>query len=122
MSWRHLPFMLCCMVPCHLLTMLSLFSCTCSLAPFFNDIVGIMGSLGFWPLTVFLPVRRLSAGCLQHSWACNRSALLWLAACLLSMMLGCTCQMHSWLRSVLQLLLRIQLRGAALDQVLLGAD
>ncbi|KAK9800265.1 hypothetical protein WJX73_010088 [Symbiochloris irregularis] len=26
------------------------------LAPFFNDIVGIMGSLGFWPLTVFLPI------------------------------------------------------------------
>ncbi|KAK9865257.1 hypothetical protein WJX84_000890 [Apatococcus fuscideae] len=26
------------------------------LIPFFNDIVGIMGSLGFWPLTVFLPV------------------------------------------------------------------
>lgn len=26
------------------------------LAPFFNDIVGVMGSLGFWPLTVFLPV------------------------------------------------------------------
>lgn len=26
------------------------------LLPFFNDIVGLMGSLGFWPLTVFFPV------------------------------------------------------------------
>lgn len=26
------------------------------LLPFFNDIVGLLGSLGFWPLTVFLPI------------------------------------------------------------------
>ncbi|KAK9134981.1 hypothetical protein Syun_014311 [Stephania yunnanensis] len=26
------------------------------LLPFFNDIVGILGALGFWPLTVFFPV------------------------------------------------------------------
>ncbi|KAG0495394.1 hypothetical protein HPP92_000085 [Vanilla planifolia] len=24
--------------------------------PFFNDIVGLMGAVGFWPLTVFFPV------------------------------------------------------------------
>ena len=27
------------------------------LVPFFNDIVGLLGSLGFWPLTVFLPIQ-----------------------------------------------------------------
>lgn len=26
------------------------------LLPFFNDIVGLLGSLGFWPLTVYFPV------------------------------------------------------------------
>ena len=27
------------------------------LVPFFTDVVGLLGSLGFWPLTVFLPVQ-----------------------------------------------------------------
>lgn len=27
------------------------------LLPFFNDILGLLGSLGFWPLTVFLPIQ-----------------------------------------------------------------
>ena len=27
------------------------------LLPFFNDIVGLLGSLGFWPLTIFLPIQ-----------------------------------------------------------------
>ena len=27
------------------------------LLPFFNDVVGLLGSLGFWPLTVFLPIQ-----------------------------------------------------------------
>ncbi|KAL3149470.1 hypothetical protein ABBQ32_002254 [Trebouxia sp. C0010 RCD-2024] len=27
------------------------------LVPFFNDVVGLLGSLGFWPLTVFLPIQ-----------------------------------------------------------------
>lgn len=26
------------------------------LLPFFNDIVGFLGALGFWPLTVYFPV------------------------------------------------------------------
>lgn len=26
------------------------------LLPFFNDIVGILGAFGFWPLTVYFPV------------------------------------------------------------------
>lgn len=26
------------------------------LLPFFNDVVGILGAFGFWPLTVFFPV------------------------------------------------------------------
>lgn len=26
------------------------------LLPFFNDVVGILGAIGFWPLTVFFPV------------------------------------------------------------------
>ncbi len=27
------------------------------LLPFFNDIVGLLGSIGFWPLTIFLPIQ-----------------------------------------------------------------
>lgn len=27
------------------------------LLPFFNDVVGLLGSIGFWPLTVFLPIQ-----------------------------------------------------------------
>ena len=27
------------------------------LLPFFNDILGFLGSIGFWPLTVFLPIQ-----------------------------------------------------------------
>lgn len=27
------------------------------LLPFFNDIVGFLGSVGFWPLTLFLPTQ-----------------------------------------------------------------
>ena len=26
------------------------------LLPFFNDVVGILGAFGFWPLTVFFPI------------------------------------------------------------------
>ncbi|MBA0849016.1 hypothetical protein Goshw_010073 [Gossypium schwendimanii] len=26
------------------------------LLPFFNDIVGLLGAIGFWPLTVYFPV------------------------------------------------------------------
>ncbi len=26
------------------------------LLPFFNDIVGLLGAVGFWPLTVYFPV------------------------------------------------------------------
>ena len=27
------------------------------LLPFFNDVVGILGVVGFWPLTVYFPVK-----------------------------------------------------------------
>ena len=26
------------------------------LVPFFNDVVGILGAFGFWPLTVYFPI------------------------------------------------------------------
>lgn len=29
---------------------------TAMLLPFFNDVVGILGAFGFWPLTVYFPV------------------------------------------------------------------
>ena len=30
---------------------------TCCCAQFFNDIVGLLGALGFWPLTIFFPTQ-----------------------------------------------------------------
>ena len=55
------------------------------LVPFFNDIVGLLGALGFWPLTVFLPIQMhlKQAGqlpCLLH----------WPAYCVVSRMLFAT--------------------------------
>ncbi|KAL4187413.1 hypothetical protein AMTRI_Chr09g18870 [Amborella trichopoda] len=31
---------------------------TAMLMPFFNDVVGILGAFGFWPLTVYFPVEK----------------------------------------------------------------
>eukprot|EP00891_Asterochloris_glomerata_P008476 jgi/Astpho2/8476/fgenesh1_pm.00125_%23_3_t len=31
-------------------------TCIAALIPFFNDVVGFLGALGFWPLTIFFPV------------------------------------------------------------------
>jgi len=31
------------------------------LLPFFNDVVGILGAFGFWPLTVFFPIEMFIA-------------------------------------------------------------
>ncbi|CAI0393219.1 unnamed protein product [Linum tenue] len=32
------------------------------LVPFFNDIVGLLGAIGFWPLTVYFPIEMYIAG------------------------------------------------------------
>lgn len=59
------PLLLPCFPPYYNLNLLRLVSRTCfvvlttlvsMLLPFFNDVVGIIGALGFWPLTVYFPV------------------------------------------------------------------
>lgn len=43
------------------------------LLPFFNDILGLLGAIGFWPLTVFLPIQMHFV---QHS--VKRFSLRWI--------------------------------------------
>jgi len=40
-----------------MLTLSFLVAVIAMLVPFFNDVVGLLGALGFWPLTVFLPTQ-----------------------------------------------------------------
>lgn len=41
------------------------------LLPFFNDIVGLLGALGFWPLTVYFPVEMYIAQKKIPKWSTN---------------------------------------------------
>lgn len=54
------------------------------LLPFFNDVVGILGALGFWPLTVYFPVEMYIAQNKIGRWT-NR----WIGLQILSM--ACLC-------------------------------
>ena len=44
------------------------------LLPFFNDVVALIGAMGFWPLTVFLPIeiriRQAEVPRWQCKWIC----------------------------------------------------
>ena len=44
------------------------------LLPFFNDVVALIGAMGFWPLTVFLPIelhiRQTEVPRWQSKWMC----------------------------------------------------
>ena len=47
-----------CVLPCAIcLTLKAVAAVIAMLVPFFNDVVGLLGALGFWPLTVFLPIQ-----------------------------------------------------------------
>ena len=39
------------------------------LMPFFNDVVGLLGAIGFWPLTVYFPVEMYIAQKNLPSWS-----------------------------------------------------
>lgn len=39
------------------------------LLPFFNDVVGILGAFGFWPLTVYFPVEMYIAQQKMERWS-----------------------------------------------------
>jgi amino acid permease len=52
------------------------------LLPFFNDVVGLLGALGFWPLTVYFPVEMYIVQKKVPKWS-----MLWVCLQLLS--LGC---------------------------------
>lgn len=47
------------------------------LIPFFNDILGVIGSIGFWPLTVYFPVemyiKQMKVRKWSHRWICMQS-------------------------------------------------
>ncbi len=45
------------MISVEMLTYSCLVAVIAMLVPFFNDVVGLLGALGFWPLTVFLPIQ-----------------------------------------------------------------
>lgn len=54
------------------------------LLPFFNDVVGILGALGFWPLTVYFPLEMYIAQNKIRSWTTRWIGLQMLSmACLL---------------------------------------
>ena len=46
-----------CLVSVETLHLFFLVAVIAMLVPFFNDVVGLLGALGFWPLTVFLPIQ-----------------------------------------------------------------
>ncbi len=45
------------------------------LLPFFNDVVGLIGAMGFWPLTVFLPIEMHIHQTDMPRWTCKWIAL-----------------------------------------------
>lgn len=54
------------------------------LLPFFNDVVGLLGALGFWPLTVYIPVEMYIAQKKIHKWSTKWVSLQILSgACLI---------------------------------------
>ncbi|KAG8378232.1 hypothetical protein BUALT_Bualt08G0116300 [Buddleja alternifolia] len=54
------------------------------LMPFFNDVVGILGALGFWPLTVYFPVEMYIAQMRIPKWSARWTSLQILSmACLI---------------------------------------
>jgi hypothetical protein len=50
------------------------------LLPFFNDVVGLLGALGFWPLTVYFPVEMYIVQKKVPRWS-----MLWVCLQLLSL-------------------------------------
>lgn len=48
------------------------------LVPFFNDVVGLLGALGFWPLTVFLPIQMHLKQAGMFSFAAVPCPCLWI--------------------------------------------
>ena len=45
------------------------------LLPFFNDILGVLGALSFWPLTVYFPIQMHISRCKIQRWSHKWSLL-----------------------------------------------
>ncbi|KAH6813459.1 amino acid permease 8 [Perilla frutescens var. frutescens] len=60
------------------------------LLPFFNDFVGLLGAMSFWPLTVFFPIEMYIARYKISRWSSGRGLLLMLlsAFCLITSLLA----------------------------------
>lgn len=53
------------------------------LLPFFTDVVGLLGAIGFWPLTVFFPIEMYIAQMKVPKWSVKWVALKILSCCCL---------------------------------------
>jgi len=61
------------------------------LLPFFNHVVGLLGALGFWPLTIFLPVQMHNVQEKVPKWQPKWSALQVLSIVCLGISLAAMC-------------------------------
>ena len=94
-----------CMIPVEILTGSFLVAVIAMLVPFFNDVVGLLGALGFWPLTVFLPIQMhlKQAGLFSFAafqWPCLPYFTTWLL--LLLPIISVLCALHHLLQLLQQ--------------------
>ena len=66
------------------------------LLPFFNDVVGLIGAMGFWPLAIFLPIemhiRQAEVPRWQGKWVCLQALSIMCAIVSLAAGVGAVAQ------------------------------
>ena len=66
------------------------------LLPFFNDVVGLIGAMGFWPLAIFLPIemhiRQAEVPRWQCKWVCLQALSMMCAIVSLAAGVGAVAQ------------------------------